>query len=174
MLKIRKLQKKDIKEIIKIMTGFPDAYSKDYISSTRRGSIKWILSYILSCDDIFNSESFVLLSNDKIIGHIAYMKDIRSFEGKVYELRALAIDKEFQGKGYGKRLIKYIENELRKIKTEIICMQTGGKDEDLYYEKLGYKLLCEWENYWGDGKSRYVMLKNLKYATAKSRQKFNN
>lgn len=169
MLKIRKLQKKDIKTIIKIMSDFPNAYSEEYISSVKRGSIKWMLSYILSCGNIFDSRSFVLLFDNKVIGHIAYMKDTRSFEGKVYELRALSIDKEFQNKGYGKKLIKYIENKLKKIKAEIIWMQTGGKNKILYYEKLGYKLLCKWENYWGDGKSRYIMLKNLKHAMAKSK-----
>ena len=159
MVKIRKLQKKDIKAITQMMLEFSDSYPKDYVNSKNRGSIKWLLQYALVSKDKFDVGSFVLELNGKVIGHIAYYKDERSFEGLVYELRALVIDKNYQNKGFGTKLIKYLEKELKKLKARIIWLQTGKKS--VYYKKLGYKLVAIYRNYWAKNKDRYVMARQL-------------
>ena len=158
-LKIRKLRKKDIKAIAGIMLEFPGAYPTDYINSKKRGSIRWLLEYALRGKDKFDVGSFVLEANGRVVGHIAYFKDDRAFAGGVYEMRALIVDKEYQGKGCGKKLIKYLEGELKKIKARIIWMQT--EEEASFYEKLGYKMIAIYKNYWGKGRDRYILGRNL-------------
>ncbi len=160
MLKIRKLQKKDIKSIVGMMFEFPLAYPSNYINSKKRGSIRWFLAYALRSKDKFDIGSFVLEMDHKVIGHIAYFKDDRVFSGGVYEMRALIVDKKYQGKGYGKKLIEYLEEELKKIKARIIWLQTEKEEAD-YYKKLGYKLIAVYKNYWGIGKDRFVLGRNL-------------
>lgn len=127
----------------------------------KRGGIQWLLNYALSSKDIFDVRNFVLEVDNKIIGHIAYIKDVRCFEGGIYELCALVVDKSHQGKDYGKQLIRHTETELKKINARIAWMQTGEKNKIDYYKKLGYKLIAEWKNYWGINKHRYVMSRSL-------------
>lgn len=161
MIKIRKLRGKDIVAIMKIMGDFPDSYPPYYVNSLKRGGIKWLLCYILRVKDIFDAAGFVLEDSGKIIGHIAYWKDVRCFEGGVYELRALVVGKNYQGKGYGEKLIKHAEKELQKIKTRMIWLQ-AEKKELAYYRKLGYKKIAIYKNYWGKNRHRFIMGKYLK------------
>lgn len=160
MLKIRKLQKKDIKSVIGIMLEFPLAYPSNYINSKKRGSIRWLLEYALRSKDKFDIGSFVLEIDNKVVGHIAYFKDDRAFSGGVYEMRALIVDKKHQGKGCGKKLIESLEEELKKIKTRIIWLQTE-KEEVSFYKKVDYKLIAVYKNYWGKGRDRYVFSRDL-------------
>lgn len=160
MLKIRKLQQKDIKTILGIMKEFPESYPSYYVNSLKRGGVKWLLNYAFRVKDIFDAQSFVLETGGKAIGHINYYKDVRSFEGMVYELKALIIDKKYQGKGYGAKLMKFAERKLRKIKARIIWLQTNKK-EAAFYKALGYKPVEVYRNYWGKNRHRYVLLKYL-------------
>ncbi len=159
--KIRNLQKEDIEVITKMMLKFPGSYPANYVNSGKRGGILWLLEYVLSPQDKYDARSFILEEDDQIVGHIAYMSDVRSFECDVYELRALVVDKERQGKDYGKQLFKHAETELQKIKARIIWFQTG-KEEVPYYEKLGYEFLFEWKDYFGAGQHRYIMERKLR------------
>lgn len=156
-LQIRNLQKEDIPVIIKIMLQFPVTYPKAYVNSDKRGSILWLLKYVLSPEDIYDGGSFVLEVDNQIVGHVAYFRDTRCFEGGVYELRALVVDKKYQNKGYSEQLIKHVENELKKIGGRSVWLQTGRKEMVPYYKSMGYKLIGKYPNYWGTGKHRNTM-----------------
>lgn len=143
------------------MQDFPDSYPDYYVNSTKRGGIKWLLQYALSSKDILDVGSFVAELDGKIIGHIAYYKDVRCFEGGVYELRALIVDKNYQQKGYGGDLIAFAEKNLKEIRARIIWLQTE-KEGTPYYEKLGYSLIAVYKDFWGKNRNRYVMGKYLK------------
>jgi GNAT superfamily N-acetyltransferase len=158
---IRDLQKEDISTIIKIMFEFPATYPEDYVNSNKRGSIRWLLNYLLHPEDIYDGGSFVLEVDNKIVGHAAYLKDTRCFEGGVYELRALVVDKKYQNRGYSEKLIKHLESELKKISGRSVWLQTGRKDITSYYKSMGYKSIGKYPNYWGPAKHRYILSKVL-------------
>lgn len=89
---------------------------------------------------------YVLEIDDNIVGTIAVNK-----KGKIAELRRWYVDKDFQGKGYGSKLLdKAIlfckENELNKIEFE-----TNKKflKAHLLYKKRGFKIVREddWSYY---------------------------
>lgn len=153
---IRKAQSKDIQNILKLMLNFSGAYPAEYVNSKKRGSIRWLLENIIKAKDKIDSASFVFEEAGEVIGHIAYYKDDRCFEGGVYELRALIVNKKYQHKGCGTLLTKFIEQELKMIKARLIWLQTN-KNETKFYQTLGYKVIAVYKNYWGKGRDRYVL-----------------
>jgi ribosomal protein S18 acetylase RimI-like enzyme len=156
-LNIRRLKEDDIDYVMEIMAKFPESYPREYLSSNKRGSIKWLLNYLLSPEDDYDGGSYVLVSWGSIIGHIAYIKDVRCFEGGVYELSAFVVDKDYQGKSFGKKMIEFAENMIRKLGGRIIWLQTESKMG--YFEKLGYKEIAVFPNYWGKGRDRHIKFK---------------
>src|SRR3989344_256588 len=93
---IRNLREGDVEAVLRIMSDFPDAYGASYRDSEKRGGIRWLFHYALSQNDPLDARCFVLELDGKVVGHLAYLKDVRCFEGGVYELRALAVDKDHQ------------------------------------------------------------------------------
>ena len=158
---IRSLTIKDVEKVLDILDKFPEAFSVKYVFSKKRGGIKWLLKYVLSADDIYDVGSFVLEIGGKVIGHIAYLKDVGCFEGGVYELKALAVCKDKQQQSYGERLIRHAENALMKIGGRIIKLQTGDAALIKYYENLGYKVIGEIKNYWKEGANCFIMSREL-------------
>ncbi len=162
--KIRLLQKRDISGLLKIMEEFSDAYSSIYLNSLKRGSIRWLFNYFLNCKDRKEVTCYVLLHNRKVIGHCGYLRDVRAFEGGVYELRALVIAKEYQGEKLSELLRNHIEEKIKKLSGRIIWLQTSSTnkvEKNKYFKKLGYKLIVAYEDYWGDKRNRLVYLKKI-------------
>ncbi|TAN57572.1 GNAT family N-acetyltransferase [Patescibacteria group bacterium] len=156
MQKIRQLRENDIKAIVLMMLEWPSSYPRGYVLSYKRGGIRWLLHYIVKEDNSLEGQSWVLEINKGVIGHIAYLKDVRCFEGGVYELRGIVVHEDFQKKNYGTKLIRHALKELRKIKARLVWLQTGEAATQ-YYRKLGFELIAEYKHYWGENKHRYVM-----------------
>lgn len=153
---IRDLRRGDIKHILKIMAQFPDAYPPLYRNAKTRGGIVWLLNYALSCHDPIDARSFVLEVDDQIAGHIAYLRDVRCFEGGVYELRAMVLDRQYYRMGYGEDLVEYLLEELKKIKTRLVWLQTG-KYSMSFWHKCGFKQIARYPNYWPKFRSRHIL-----------------
>ena len=164
MFLIREIKKEDINKICKMMLAFPDSYAEYYVNSTKRGGIKWLLRYAVKSRDKYDVKSYVMEDNKQIIGHIAYMKDVRCFlpcsEEGVYEMQALAIYTGKTGKGYGKILLNHVENELKKIDARMLWLQ-AGKQSCKFYLNQGYYLVGVFKNYWGKNLDRYLLFKNF-------------
>jgi len=161
-IRIRELRFEDIDSVIKLMLKFPDVYPEHYAKSRRMGGITWLLEYILEKNDRLEGNSFVLELNNEVIGHAAYRKDFRCFEGGVYEIMALAVKRENHGKGYGKRLSKFVKDELRDIGGRIAWLQTGNENTVNRYLLEGYSITGYWPGYWGDERVRYQLVCELK------------
>lgn len=129
--------------------------------SLKRGGIRWLLEYSIAANDLSDAGSYVMQSAEGITGHIAYLKDHGCFAGGVFEIKALAVKEEMQGRNYGRMLIRYLENLLQTLGARIIWLQVGEEELVRYYEKLDYRQIAEYPNYWGKGKHRIVMLKEF-------------
>lgn len=160
MYSIKPTKEKDINKVCKLMLPFPKSYPKHYVNSTKRGGIKWLLQYATKSKDKYDVKSYILELNKQIIGHVIYYKDVRCFEGGVYELRALVINSSYANKEYGKLLLNHIEKELKKINARMLWLQTD-KSKYKFYLKQKYSLVGIYKNYWGKDKDRYVFSKNI-------------
>ncbi len=94
---------------------------------------------------------FLLYENDTLIGFIAGNSK-KTYTGLTFYLAEFCINNQIQGKGYGSKLLLYLEEELKKrdIQSIYLLTATGGLAE-AFYLKNNYII---YEN-------RVVMTKNL-------------
>ncbi|MGB0391855.1 MAG: GNAT family N-acetyltransferase [Salibacteraceae bacterium] len=120
-------------------------------------------------EDYFNnpqSEEIWLtnLSEGEIIG-IGYAIPEKLTEG-TYNLLAIAIKKECQGKGEGHKMIEYIEKLLADQGHRILIVETSSDPEfeltRKFYDKLGYRKEATIQDFWKDGEDKVVYWKRLK------------
>lgn len=83
-----------------------------------------------------NKEGYVLLNDDKAIGLLRY----NFFWDNIPFCTMLLIDKNFQNKGYGKKMMEFWENEMRLQGHKIVLTSTQVDEKaQHFYRKLGYQ-----------------------------------
>jgi len=86
---------------------------------------------------------FVDEQEGKVVGYICFGK--RPLTDGTFDLYWIAVDPNIQGKGIGSRLLKFMEDELKKIPdANLVLIETSGQDtyagERAFYEKNGYQV----------------------------------
>lgn len=104
--------------------------------------------------DLFHTPKFLgflLYDNGKLIGFIAGNSK-KTYKGLTFYLAELCINNQIQGKGYGSKLLLYLEDELKKrhIQSLYLLTSNGGLAE-AFYLKNDYTL----------NEDRIVMKKNF-------------
>jgi len=104
--------------------------------------------------DLINTPKFLgfsLYIEDNLIGFIAG-KNKKSYQGLTYYLAELCVNNEIQGKGYGTKLLKFLENELKNRDTKSLYLLTSNAGlAEAFYKKNGYQI----------NDNRVVIKKNL-------------
>lgn len=106
-----------------------------------------------------------VLSLEELLGDFRKMNFyVYKYEGKIVGVAALHVESkdvgkiswvyilpEFQRRGMGTALIKYLECEARKIGLKKLWLRTVGKARWAvsFYEKLGYEIKGKTETPWG-------------------------
>ncbi len=150
---IRKVQKADIPELKKVLDSselFPsyllDDMISDYLSNEKSTDI-W----------------FTTIDQGKPIS-IGYCAPERLTEG-TYNLYAIAVHKSQQGNGIGKKMMEYIENELRENGNRILIVETSGKPEfELtreFYIKCDYTKQAVIPEFYEKGDDKIVFWKKI-------------
>ncbi len=127
-------------------------------------------SYLLDemISDYLNNEKstdiwFTAIDQGKPIS-IGYCAPERLTEG-TYNLYAIAVHKSQQGKGIGKKMMAYIENELRANGNRILIVETSGKPEfELtrdFYTKCNYIRQAIIPEFYAKGDDKIVFWKKL-------------
>ncbi|MBD3748370.1 MAG: GNAT family N-acetyltransferase [Sphingobacteriales bacterium] len=102
----------------------------------------------------------ILYANDTPKGFAAFSEtDI----DKNYKLQKLYLHPDQQGKGAGKKLIEFVENEVKKRGGEILILNVNrGNKARFFYEKIGYQIIQEIDiPYFQFIMDDYVMSKSL-------------
>lgn len=104
--------------------------------------------------DLINTPKFLgyaLYIKDDLIGFIAG-NNKKTYQGLTYYLAELCVSNEIQGKGYGTKLLNFLENELKDRDTKSLYLLTSnGGLAEAFYKKNGYQIKD----------NRLVMKKNL-------------
>lgn len=134
MITIHKITLKDVPKVAKLIAGFA----------------KKNMMLPVSKDFLFEhmDKYFVAKDKTKIVGVIF----LRVYTKHLAEIRSLAVAKQYQGKGIGKKLVLFLVNYAREIGLkEVFALTLAPK----FFEKLGF-VLTERKNFpekiWGDCK----------------------
>ncbi|MBV6646536.1 MAG: GNAT family N-acetyltransferase [Cyclobacteriaceae bacterium] len=150
---VRKVTKQDIpglKEVLDSSGLFPSEHLDEMISN-----------YLDNPDheDIW----FTTVEGDTNLA-IGYCAPETFTEG-TYNLYAIGVLKEQQGKGIGKGMMGYIENQLKERSTRVLIVETSSSDEfkltRKFYRDLGYHHEATIRDFWQEGENKEVFWKKL-------------
>jgi len=158
-VKIRELQKNDRKKVLDLMNEFPEVFPSQYLNGGGFGGMSSFLNFARSGNgkDI---GSFVIEVDGIVAGHIAYCKDVKQFEGGIYELKAVVVGGSFHKKGYGDKLVRYALKKLEEMKARCIYL-IAQKPNLLYFTRFGFDIIGLHEYFIDGNKKRYVLGKRL-------------
>ena len=82
-----------------------------------------------------------------------------------YDLYWIAVSPDSQGKGIGKLLVKFMEDDLKKLDAKLVLIDTSGKEnykgERFFYEKSGYKVQTVIKDFYRSGDDLVIYHKYL-------------
>ena len=82
-----------------------------------------------------------------------------------YNLYAIGVRGDIQGKGIGRKMMRYIEHQLTVKGQRILIVETSGKDEfektRTFYENLDYTKEAVIRDFWEEGDDKVVYWKKL-------------
>lgn len=150
---MRPIKRKDLSELKKVLDSselFPSELLDDMIS-----------------DYLNNPESediwFTATENNIPIS-IAYCAPERLTEG-TYNLYAIAVRNDYQGKGIGRQMMDYLESQLRDSGKRILIVETSSLDDYIltrkFYEKCDYIKEAVIRDFYTKGEDKVVFWKNL-------------
>lgn len=144
MEKITKLNKRHIKQILQI-----DYESEHQGDIERKAKKIEMLKEIKERFEEKHEEFFGYKEGKELIGYVTLKPFFPGY--KHCEVYWLAVKKKDQGKGIGKKLMKFIEEYARKKGFRKVCLYTGKnmKKTRGFYEKIGYEFVNEFKNYYG-------------------------
>jgi len=152
-MNIRKVIKQDItalKEVLDSSELFPSEMLDDMIAD-----------YFENPDtqDIW----FTYVEDEKPLS-IGYCAPEKLTEG-TYNLYAIAVNKELQGKGVGQKMMNYIESLLQEQGHRILIVETSSdaafESTKTFYLKCGYGQEATIRDFWQEGEDKVIFWKKL-------------
>ena len=156
---IRPTSKQDLnglKEVLDSSELFPSEYLDDMIAD-----------YF----DNPNSEDiwFTAIMDGDVVG-LGYCAPEKFTEG-TYNLYAIGLRKEYQGKGIGKRMMHYIEDRLQQAGHRILIVETSGTPQfeltRKFYLQCNYNKEAVIRDFWSEGDDKVIFWKRTRKAVRK-------
>lgn len=150
---IREIGKNDIeylKTVLDSINLFPAEMLEDMIS------------------DFFNNPQtediwFTATENEVPIA-IGYCAPEKLTDG-TYNLYAIGVKADHQGKGIGQKMMKFLEEKLKLERRRILIVETSGTDDfqltRRFYEKIGYHTEAVIRDFWKEGDDKVIYRKKL-------------
>lgn len=143
-VKIEKAQRKDVKEILKLIKGLAEYENlSSQVVATEELLEEWIF-------DKKKAEVILIKSDKNIAGFALFFHNFSTFLGRAgLYIEDLFVYPEFRGKGYGKSLFK----EVSKIALERGCGRVDwwclnwNKPSIDFYKSMGAESMEEWTVY---------------------------
>lgn len=152
-MEVRKVINQDIEGLKTVVDSsglFPSEYLEGMISDYLDNS---------ETEDIW----FTATENDEnlAVGHCAPEK----FTEDTYNLYAIGVLDNHQGKGIGKEMMSYIERFLLKQSGRVLIVETSSSDQfkltRKFYQDLGYNHEATIRDFWQEGEDKVIFWKKL-------------
>jgi len=105
---------------------------------------------------------YVAMEGEKFVGcssGLAYRKTIGY--GNWFYITDLFIEKTFRGRGLGTELLRKLEERVISLDIGNIWTWTAGYEAPGFYQKQGYEIFCEMDDWYSTGHSRVGLRKAL-------------
>ncbi len=150
---IRKVIKEDLsnlKEVLDSSGLFPSEYLDEMIAD-----------YFCNHDTESIWFTCITEGTPSAIGYCAPEK----LTNGTYNLYAIAVRKELQGKGIGRKMMNFIEELLKDNSKRILIVETSSDDQyrltRKFYTDLHYRQEAVIKDFWNEGEDKIVFLKKL-------------
>lgn len=153
MINIRKTLQSDLESLKKVIEStqlFPpdmlEDMTRDFFSYSNPNDV-WL----------------TILENDMIAG-VCYCAP-EKLTNETFNLYLIAIHRDFQNRGLGKKLLKFLENTLKENKARILIIETSSLKEfestRKFYSSLGYKYEAKIADFYDEGDDKIIFWKKL-------------
>ncbi len=103
--------------------------------------------------------------SDEVPVALGYCVPEKLTEG-TYNLLAIGVSRDMQGKGIAKEMMHYIEQHLKDKGARILIVETSSDDAQFtarsLYNKIGYHQEAIIRDFWNDGEDKIVFWKRVK------------
>lgn len=106
---------------------------------------------------------FVATDNEKFVGAssgLAYKYNNRY--GNYFYLSDLLVKKEYRKHGYGKKLLKLLEEKIKILGITYIWTWTATYEAEKFYFNQGYEVFVRFEDFYPSGYARLGIVKKLR------------
>lgn len=111
-------------------------------------------------DSLNNPFSYIYLyeEDNKILGYISF-----SFDGDIAEMLNFSVDKDYQKRGIGSRLLSYMLDLFasKGAKSSILEVRDSNIRAISLYNKFGYTLIHKRKGYYSNGEDALVLEKRF-------------
>ncbi len=172
---IRQAKSNDFESILKIEKNSAHPFYEKY-PQRKKGIAKWLKRRFSKKDNEFyvyvdednisnpdnNNNDDFQNSDDKIIAYVAFKKNFSAPDS--CEIICLSVLKEKQNQGIGRKMTKFIEMRAKELNFKRIFLYTGKENVNAqhFYEKLNYKKINEFPDFYGCGDTAILYGKLLK------------
>ena len=113
-------------------------------------------------DDLATTKHFGVLEENNLVGVISIFKNNHPYfeDTNSFQIRGMAVLKNFQKRGLGEQLVKHCENYITTQRSSFIWFN-ARENAVGFYEKLGYKINADAFDIQDVG-THYVMYKKLR------------
>jgi len=156
-MNIRPMTNKDKPAILQILKATPEFTQAEVVLAD-----EIIEEYLHKS---FESGYMILVGevDSKLIGYICYGPTPIT-EG-TWDVYWIAVDRNYQGKGFGKKLMQAAEEDIRKSGGRLILVETSSKHgyekTNLFYQRMGYKEVCRIKDFYMIGDDRVTYEKRF-------------
>ncbi len=116
------------------------------------------------------------LEDGEASGYLTYVLDEEGISGFIsfgptpltestWDLYWIAVAPETQGKGYGRQLLAFAEEEVRQRGGRLLLIETGSQEANAatirFYQKAGYEVTCRIPDFYRPGDDKLTFTRKL-------------
>lgn len=105
---------------------------------------------------------FIATDDGKFVGcSSGLIQKIENEYGTYFYLSDLLVEKDYRKLGYGKKLLDLLEAKIKELGVKYIWTWTASYEASTFYQKQGYTIFTEFQNYYPSGHARVGLIKEL-------------
>lgn len=155
-LEIRAAQIEDKEQILSVIGSYPFKWDK-------RIAKRYYDDYFTNSTSLNGDSIYVLMDNGNIIGVIGYSLD--RYETRNYWLGWFYVHSKYQGKGFAKKLLRYVIQKLKSKGVRRLFVDTSSYE---FYNKAltmylnnGFRIEAVIRDYYGRGEDQIILSKTV-------------